>query len=200
MLLVIIGTYCLFTAGSIAILKMLRKHKAYYYKTSHFVSVSGMIYRMKQNAAGLATICILCTMVLVMISSTVSLYSGMDDLLDTRFAYDMKVTADYRPGDEFDRAQQLQKVKEAAGQSACTDIDIRDYTELYFPLVKTDDGFTADEEASSGVSDMISFYVLTQEDFKRIGENSWNCRMGWQYTIRQNQYRILSSFSEMNLL
>lgn len=168
-LLVIIGTYCLFTAGSIAILKMLRKHKAYYYKTSHFVSVSGMIYRMKQNAAGLATICILCTMVLVMISSTVSLYSGMDDLLDTRFAYDMKVTADYRPGDEFDRAQQLQKVKEAAGQSACTDIDIRDYTELYFPLVKTDDGFTADEEASSGVSDMISFYVLTQEDFKRIG-------------------------------
>lgn len=168
-LLVIIGTYCLFTAGSIAILKMLRKHKAYYYKTSHFVSVSGMIYRMKQNAAGLATICILCTMVLVMISSTVSLYSGMDDLLDTRFAYDMKISADYRPGDEFDRAQQLQKVKEAAGQSACTDIDIRDYTELYFPLVKTDDGFTSDEEASSGVSDMISFYVLTQEDFKRIG-------------------------------
>lgn len=168
-LLVIIGTYCLFTAGSIAILKMLRKHKAYYYKTSHFVSVSGMIYRMKQNAAGLATICILCTMVLVMISSTVSLYSGMDDLLDTRFAYDMKVTADYRPGDEFDRAQQLQKVKEAAGQSACTDINIRDYMELYFTLVKTDDGFTADEEASSGVSDIISFYVLTQEDFKRIG-------------------------------
>ena len=148
---------------------MLRKHKAYYYKTSHFVSVSGMIYRMKQNAAGLATICILCTMVLVMISSTVSLYSGMDDLLDTRFAYDMKVTADYRPGDEFDRAQQLQKVKEAAGQSACTDINIRDYMELYFTLVKTDDGFTADEEASSGVSDIISFYVLTQEDFKRIG-------------------------------
>lgn len=168
-LLVIIGTYCLFTAGSIAILKMLRKHKAYYYKTSHFVSVSGMIYRMKQNAAGLATICILCTMVLVMISSTVSLYSGMDDLLDTRFAYDMKVTADYRPGDEFDRAQQLQKVKEAAGQSACTDINIRDYMELYFTLVKTDDGFTADEGASSGVSDIISFYVLTQEDFKRIG-------------------------------
>lgn len=168
-LLVIIGTYCLFTAGSIAILKMLRKHKAYYYKTSHFVSVSGMIYRMKQNAAGLATICILCTMVLVMISSTVSLYSGMDDLLDTRFAYDLKVTADYRPGDEFDRAQQLQKVKEAAGQSACTDINIRDYMELYFTLVKTDDGFTADEEASSGVSDIISFYVLTQEDFKRIG-------------------------------
>lgn len=71
--LVIIGTYCLFTAGSIAVLKLMRKNKKYYYKTSHFISVSGMLYRMKQNAVGLANICILSTMVLVMISTTVCL-------------------------------------------------------------------------------------------------------------------------------
>ena len=74
--LVIIGTYCLFQAGSIALLKALRKNKAFYYKPENFVSVSGMIYRMKQNAAGLASICILSTAVLVTLSSCLSLYAG----------------------------------------------------------------------------------------------------------------------------
>ncbi len=64
-MLVILGTYMLFTAGSIALLKMLRKNKKYYYKTKHFISISGMLYRMKQNAVGLANICILSTAVLV---------------------------------------------------------------------------------------------------------------------------------------
>ena len=76
--LVIVGTYCLFTAGSIAFLKLLRKNKKYYYQTKHFTAVSGMIYRMKQNAVGLANICILSTMVLVMISTTVCLYAGIN--------------------------------------------------------------------------------------------------------------------------
>ena len=82
-ILVIIGTYCLFTAGSIAVLKIMRKNKRYYYNKKHFVPVSGMLYRMKRNAAGLANICILSTMVLVMISSTVCLYYGMEDLVRT---------------------------------------------------------------------------------------------------------------------
>lgn len=83
-ILVIIGTYLLFIAGSIALLKLLRRKKGYYYKLNHFISVSGMMYRMKQNAAGLATICILATMVLVMISSTAALYFGIEDSLDSR--------------------------------------------------------------------------------------------------------------------
>lgn len=62
-ILVIVGTYCLFTAGSIAFIKLLRKNKKFYYQTKHFTSVSGMLYRMKQNAVGLANICILSTMV-----------------------------------------------------------------------------------------------------------------------------------------
>lgn len=77
--LVIVGTYCLFTAGSIVILKMLKKNKRFYYQTRHFTSVSQMIYRMKQNAVGLASICILCTCILVMLSSTVTLYLGIKD-------------------------------------------------------------------------------------------------------------------------
>lgn len=78
-ILVMIGTYLLFTAGSIALLKLMRKNKKYYYQTQHFISVSNMIYRMKQNAVGLANICILSTMVLVMLSSTGSLFLGIED-------------------------------------------------------------------------------------------------------------------------
>ena len=92
--LVVIGTYCLFTAGSITVLKILRKNKSYYYKTSHFISLSGMIYRMKQNAVGLANICILSTAVLVMVSSTVSLYMGMEDSLYARYPKEIAVTTE----------------------------------------------------------------------------------------------------------
>ena len=91
-ILVIIGTYFTFMAGSIAVLKFLRKRKSYYYKKKHFVAVSGLIYRMKQNAAGLASICILSTMVLVVISSTVSMYAGLDDELATRYQGDIGVS------------------------------------------------------------------------------------------------------------
>ena len=89
--LVIIGTYLLFTAGSIALLKILRKNRKYYYRTRHFVSVSGMIYRMKQNAVGLANICVLSTMVLVMVSTTTSLMIGMEDVVRERYPADIMI-------------------------------------------------------------------------------------------------------------
>lgn len=91
-LLVIFGTYFLFISGSIAILKLLRKTKRYYYKPKNFTAVSGMLYRMKQNAAGLASICILSKMVLVMISSTVCLNFGVEDILKKRVPNDITVT------------------------------------------------------------------------------------------------------------
>ena len=95
-ILVIIGTYMLFTAGSIFLLKALRKYKRYYYRHKHFISVSGMIYRMKQNAVGLANICILSTMVLVMISCTSALVIGIDDTIDRSNPYDLWVNV-YHP-------------------------------------------------------------------------------------------------------
>ena len=87
---VIIGTYALFIAGSVALAKVLKKNKAYYYKPSHFVSVSGMTYRMKRNGAGLASICILSTMVLVMLSTTVCMFAGVEKT--SRLRYPMDVT------------------------------------------------------------------------------------------------------------
>lgn len=92
---VIIGTYCLFTSISIAVLKALRRNKRYYYKAKHFISVSGMLYRMKRNAVGLANICILCTMVMVMISGTLSLYLGSAEQVNAYCPADVVVEATY---------------------------------------------------------------------------------------------------------
>ena len=88
-IMVIIGTYCLMTAGSVTLCRILQKNKKYYYKKNHFVPVASMTYRMKRNGAGLASICILCTMVLVMISSSLSLYVGMEDTIKTRYPRDI---------------------------------------------------------------------------------------------------------------
>lgn len=91
-ILVMAGTYLLFTAGSIVILKFLRRRKSFYYRTGNFISISGMLYRMKQNAIGLASICILSTGVLLMISMTFSIYFGMNDIMLNRYPYDVDMS------------------------------------------------------------------------------------------------------------
>ena len=90
--MVILGTYLLFLSGSIALLKMLKRNKHYYYRSRHFITVSGMLYRMKQNAAGLASIAILCTMAMITIGTTVGLYNGSEKMLSEYYPSDMQIT------------------------------------------------------------------------------------------------------------
>ena len=121
--LVVIGTYCLFTAGSITLLKILKKNKRYYYQTGHFITISGMLYRMKRNAVGLANICILCTMTLVMISGTVSLYLGTEGVVEVRTPADWTSTLRYLPteGDapDFDElTERMEKIAASQGVPA----------------------------------------------------------------------------------
>ena len=92
-ILVIIATYILFIAGSVALCRLLQKKKGYYYKPNHFVSVSSMAYRMKRNGASLASICILSTMVLVMISSTLCLYVGKESNLKSQYPREIEISA-----------------------------------------------------------------------------------------------------------
>ena len=103
----------LFTTGSIVLLKVLRKNEKYYYKTKHFISISGMIYRMKQNAVGLANICILSTAVLIIVSSTSSLMLGMDEISRTRYPNDFAIYANEstaeRSCEGFAKVRELQK-------------------------------------------------------------------------------------------
>ncbi len=103
-ILVMAGTYLLFTAGSIVILKFLRRRKSFYYRTGNFISISGMLYRMKQNAIGLASICILSTGVLLMISMTVSIYFGMNDIMLNRYPYDVDMSVTSISEDECQTA------------------------------------------------------------------------------------------------
>lgn len=92
-ILVMIGTYNLFLWGSIFILKMLKRNKKIYYKTNNFISISTMIYRMKKNAVGLANICILSTAVIIILSSTLSLYVGSESYFNKRYSSDIEVYA-----------------------------------------------------------------------------------------------------------
>ena len=163
--LVIIGTYCLFLAGSIAVLKVMKRNKGYYYKVRHFVSVSGMLYRMKQNAVGLANICILSTMVLVTVSTTVSLYGGVTDILERRFPYDID-TQFYNaaePVKDYVRTALNEEV-EAAGLAVT---ETTDYETLTIALVMDGNTLIADN-SSENYSQGAYIQIFTREGYAAV--------------------------------
>ena len=118
-ILVILATYALFLAGSVVLCKLLKKNKKYYYKANHFVSVSSMMFRMRRNGAGLASICILLTTVLVMLVSTASLYIGAEGSIRARYPDGITVTANWDSWQTMvDSAPMLEEtVRQAAGDS-----------------------------------------------------------------------------------
>ena len=166
--LVIIGTYCLFIAGSIAVLKALRKKKNFYYKANHFTAVSGMIYRMKQNAAGLANICILSTIVLVLISSTVSLYAGMEDILDQRFPYDYCITT----ADASDPATISSIDRIVEEELSARHVEKEDGMSYRYGatavLRQSDTAFTNSQTVDYTVEDIQEMYFIPLEDYQKV--------------------------------
>lgn len=170
-ILVIIGTYLLFTAGSIAFLKMLRRKKSYYYKTKHFTSVSGMLYRMKQNAVGLSNICILSTMVLVVVSTTVCLYLGVNDILEERYPSDIEVYGYYSEDGIKEDNEIIPAVKSAVEESGRKIRDQKSYIELDFSAVEKDGAYVLDRElvkSSVSMDEMVGFTVLTREGYEEL--------------------------------
>lgn len=151
--LVIIGTYCLFTAGSVAVLKALRRDRRYYYRPRHFITVSGLLYRMKQNAAGLASICVLSTMVLVMMICTVSLYSGISRSLDMRYPLQFC-------GSMSDIAPARQAV-EASGARILRQYE---YDSIAFAAQLVDDVLVPDATADT----VCEIYALTAEGYTTL--------------------------------
>ena len=162
---VIIGTYALFIAGSIVVLKILRKNKAYYYNPKHFTSVSGMIYRMKQNGAGLANICVLSTMVLVMVSTTVSLYAGMEDILDSRFPRDVSIVCNEADTNKEETLQRL--IKEQCEKAG---VKITDRVRYRYGSMNTVLKGNNLEKVEQYYPDNHFYYVemITQEEYNRI--------------------------------
>lgn len=163
-ILVIIGTYLTFIALSIVVLKALRKNRRYYYKTSHFATVSGLIYRMSRNAAGLASICILSTMVLVTVSTTVSLYKGVDAYAAVRWPQDMTLTlmTDKQTNTVPDVAPVLQVVDDAMTRSGLTQSNVHGYRTVRFSTLRSGDAL--DQFTGSGV-DAYTVLVLDTEGY-----------------------------------
>ena len=163
-ILVIIGTYLTFIALSVVVLKALRKNRRYYYKTSHFATVSGLIYRMSRNAAGLASICILSTMVLVTVSTTVSLYKGVDAYAAVRWPQDMTLTlmTDAQTNTVPDVAPVLRVVDDTMTRSGLTQSNVHGYRTVRFSAQRSGDAL--DQFTGSGV-DAYTVMVLDTEGY-----------------------------------
>lgn len=166
-ILVIIGTYCLFTAGSVALLKGLRANRRFYYRTRNFVSVSSMIYRMKQNAVGLANICILSTMVLVTLSTTICLYYGIEDALRNIYPRNVEIRAGSLDGENEAKIQSI-----AAEALASAGIGARNalyYRNVTLWCVRSGDTFSA----YFGQSDAYQVCLIPLADYNAMaGQNA----------------------------
>lgn len=161
--LVVIGTYFIFVAGIIALLKLLRKNKGFYYKTSHFISVSGMIYRMKQNAVGLANICVLSTMVLVMVSTTSSLVIGMQDTINTISPYDYSISV----ADGKTNQQVKDDIKNTAADNNLKITKFVDYQYLEFNADLNYNNITASDYSVES-ENLVGLIIVTQQDYNML--------------------------------
>lgn len=174
-ILVIIATYLLFVSASVALCRLLQKNKKYYYRTNHFISVSQMTYRMKRNGAGLASICILSTMVLVTLSSTTCLYVGEEDMLKGRYMRNVAV-------DNYTIDQDVAKltentvdiVLEEYGEKAENILTLRylDISGGFKDNTVTLDSRNADELLGSGGYEVRELFIIPVSDYYRITGNS----------------------------
>lgn len=209
-ILVIVGTFALFIAGTITLLKMLRKNKVFYYKTKHFISISGMIYRMKQNAAGLASICILSTAVLVMLSSTVSLYVGMEDLLNQRYPKDITISANNL---SEEASEELRNTILAAAE---TEVDLKNpihYRYLSFGAVQNGHSFLlSNDNDETSINKMSLLHLIPLSEYNRLENRSVTLKpnevllatldgeiTGNSITIADSTFQIKERFNDLTI-
>ncbi len=168
-LLVIVGTYALFMSVSIAVLKLLKRNKKYYYQTTHFITVSGMLYRMKRNAVGLASICVLSTMVLVMVSSTLCLYAGMEDFLQKEFQTEVSVSLYFKyVPDDAAREYLLNQIEDVARRQNRKLTQVSEYADA--PFITHNEENKVERYDNSGelydAADINLLYVMTKKDYE----------------------------------
>lgn len=171
-LLVIVGTYFLFTSGSVAALAFLRKRKNFYYKPSNFITVSGMYYRMKRNAAGLVNICIFSTMVIITLTCTASLYFGIDHVLNYQYPYDIQLVL----GTENDRLEAEAYVRELEAEYGVEEQLLCSYQSIEAFLFFEKKGSSALLEAlgerSPWTEGVFRVELLALEEYNRIAGES----------------------------
>lgn len=182
-LMVILATYLLFISGSVALCRLLQKNPRFYYQKRHFVSVSSLVYRMKRNGAGLASICILGTMVLVMLSSTTCLYFGAEDSLRTRYPRDENITAYFpdRASQSGDLTSLRTAVADAVRRSGMSAANVREYRSVSSVMTIRDGVLSPDE----GFGDPVDVTLIPLADY--------NAAMGTDLTLPQGQVYVCRS-------
>lgn len=182
--MVIVATNLIFISGSVVMCRILQKNKGYYYKANHFVSVSQMVYRMKRNGAGLASICILVTMVLVMITGSASLYFGAEDSLSKRYPNDIGTYTTFSgegTGSEESRREVRQAVETVLGKYDIEGKNIREYAEATIQGSLNENMFSIDSEKLAGgnlTDDMRIGYFISDEDYERLTGNKTDLKPG----------------------
>lgn len=210
-ILVIIATYALFSTTSILILKLLKKNKRFYYQPNHFISVSSMMYRMKQNAAGLASISVLSTMVIITLSTTSSLYVGMEDVVDNRNPYDVSISVQEDPEKWVNTMEELAN-KHSLDVNEATYFVISDG--ILFKQDKEQFRLISKEEmASQSFKKADLIYFMTQDEFNRVTgkrinlkpHDIWLYNVSGEYnqnkmTIMENTFNIVHSPDSLSFL
>lgn len=190
--LVIIATYMLLIAGSVALCRLLQKNRRYYYKTNHFISVSSMSYRMKRNGAGLASICILCTMVLVMLSSTICLYVGIEDSMRNRYPRNVEITLlteSTVPADGEKRQEVRELTEQLLKKHGLEKKGLREYTVGQFAGAVQEDGYvdTDPEKLNSfsvnSYSNVLQIFVFSLDDYNRLMGTNLSAEEGEAYAF-----------------
>ena len=166
--LVILATYLLFICGSVALCKLLQKNKRYYYQLQHFISVSSMRYRMKRNGSSLASICVLSTMVLVMISSTLCLYSGSEDGLQQRYPREISVTA----YSDFDEQTLEEKIAEVVSRYSLQEKNEIHETTLQISGMLNGNRLQFEQDSLVNYNDIAIVKIFTLEEYNRLAGTS----------------------------
>lgn len=182
-LMVILATYLLFISGSVALCRLLQRNPRFYYRKRHFVSVSSLVYRMKRNGAGLASICILGTMVLVMLSSTTCLYFGAEDSLRTRYPRDENITAYFpdRASQSGDLTSLRTAVADAVSRSGMSAANVWEYRSVSSVMTLRDGVLSPNE----GFGNPVDVTLIPLADY--------NAAMGTDLTLSQGQVYVCRS-------
>ena len=190
-IMVIIGTYLVMISGSVLFCRLLQKNKKYYYKPNHFVSVSSMVYRMKRNGAGLASICILATMVLVMISSTTSLYFGEEDALSIRYPREINIDISTLDTDLEKNGQMDNIISDI--KNICKNHDVKG-TDAYTYLNGMISGMITDDgKVETDINRIDNFSNIALGDFSSVYSfifipvDDYNKIMGTSYTLKDDE-------------
>lgn len=194
-LMVIAATYLLFIAGSVLLCRILQKNKRYYYKPDHFVSVSSMVYRMKRNGAGLASICILITMVLVMIASTSCLYFGKEDVLREQYPYDFVISCDY-DNQKFDQAD-IDRTKTAIDAYFDRHGGITDG--VYGKVASLAGGFKDGRlEVDSSIANIDAYAVDSVCNFNVVSLDDYNRNTGNNISLADDEALLFTKKTDIN--